>query len=648
MTVLEDTELNVVDDRMALMAIQVSSLDEASREEKRRAMEFAEATSVSFSYKRLSRVDYLAPFRDLTKLQLDNNALTKIEGLDHLVHLKWLDLSFNFITKMENLTRLTKLEDLSLYRNEIDAIEGLEACQDTLVSLSLGENQIKYLETFEPLRALRNLRLVNFAGNPVCEEEDYAPFLLSRIRDLKYLDHRLVRSDAVERARDQYADELAEIEAEEEEHRASKRKSREKEARDRSARERNVAGVAELFDDMLRDDPEFEKLRKLPSEKESGVLMKGLPAFREAFERVVEEFQKSMEIQFLAKREETAEWRSALDGALAAKQKEARALVRELDTERKHAFRGLKNLDGSRENAGDFEESALERERAETERNDQVSRAENKANLRRVRALIRDSKAAARSERRRSLRAEKISDATGAFDAAADTESESSDFESETSDSDSETSQESGLDVTSDPNESDDESEAEVDVYERTGRWLRKRGEETKQKLFAVESHCADFVARLIFEYDRNYSAIVDRSEQVITGLFTEMRRHEDAYFAEMSEASTAMLEQFSTGVLDDARDEDAAVILGDKDTFLNAVRAHHDFRVNAVDQKEDALRTEERKRLDAVLAELRVWERERNRCRVEEILGHWERHRELVNAFCGEEDADEAPEKDG
>ena len=40
-------------------------------------MEFAEATSVSFSYKKLSRVDYLAPFRDLTKLQLDNNALTR-------------------------------------------------------------------------------------------------------------------------------------------------------------------------------------------------------------------------------------------------------------------------------------------------------------------------------------------------------------------------------------------------------------------------------------------------------------------------------------------------------------------------------------------------------------------------------------------
>ena len=70
------------------------------------------------------------------------------------------------------------------------------------------------------------------------------------------------------------------------------------------------------------------------------------------------------------------------------------------------------------------------------------------------------------------------------------------------------------------------------------------------------------------------------------------------------------VLEQFSTGKLDDVCDEDAKVVLADKDTFMNAVRAHHDFHVNMIDQREDALGSEERKRLDAVMAELRVWER--------------------------------------
>ena len=312
MTVLEDSELNVVDDRMALMAIQVSSLDEASAEQKRRAMEFAEATSVSFSYKKLSRVDYLAPFRDLTKLQLDNNALTKIEGLDHLTQLRWLDLSFNALTKMENLENLVKLEDLSLYHNQIDTIEGLDACKDTLVSLSMGENKIKYLESFDPLRALTALRLANFAGNPVCDEEDYAPYVLTRTRELKYLDHRLVRREAVEKARDQYADELAELEAKEEEARVAKRKAAEKSAQDAKAREANLLGVAELFDDMLSKDPEFAKLRKLPSEKDGGALTKGLLVFRETFERLLEEFTRAMERQLAAKNEETSEWLSLI------------------------------------------------------------------------------------------------------------------------------------------------------------------------------------------------------------------------------------------------------------------------------------------------------------------------------------------------
>ena len=112
-----------------------------------------------------------------------------------------------------------------------------------------------------------------------------------------------------------------------------------------------------------------------------------------------------------------------------------------------------------------------------------------------------------------------------------------------------------------------------------------------------------------------------------------------------------ASIESRTTGKLDDVCDEDAKVVLADKDTFMNAVRAHHDFHVNMIDQREDALGSEERKRLDAVMAELRVWERERNRSRVEEILGQWKRHNDLVAEVCGDEedeDEDEDEEDEG
>ena len=88
-------------------------------------------------------------------------------------------------------------------------------------------------------------------------------------------------------------------------------------------------------------DPEFEKLRKLPHEKDGGTLVKGLPVFREATERLVEEFTKQMEKQRGRKAEETREWRGVLDGALRERNEKARGLVKKLDTTVKHAFRAL-------------------------------------------------------------------------------------------------------------------------------------------------------------------------------------------------------------------------------------------------------------------------------------------------------------------
>tara|TARA_B110000977_G_scaffold201034_1_gene293809 strand:- start:1657 stop:3576 length:1920 start_codon:yes stop_codon:yes gene_type:complete len=637
MTVLEDTELNVVDDRMALLAIQISSLDEQSVEQKRRAMEFAAATSVSFSYKNLARVDYLAPFRDLTKLQLDNNSITTIEGLDHLTQLKWLDLSFNQLEKIEGLQALTKLEDLSLYHNKITTIEGLEACTGTLVSLSLGENDISELGKFDPLRKLTQLRLANFVGNPVTSEEDYAPYVLSRTVDLKYLDHRLVRQAAIDKARDQYADELAEIEAKEEEQRQTKQKQKIQKQKDDKAKEMNVLGVSDLFDDMLSKDPEFEKLRKLPSEKEGGVLTKGLLLFREAFERLVEEFQKQLEKQFELKKLETKEWREVLDSALHEKNTQAKLLVKKLLTEKKHAFRALE-LDEERNGQGLDQDQQIGAEPANI-------KAENVENLKRIKQVLREAKNAARSERLRDLRS--VTDEGDDEVEQLDSESDDSDLDSDDGDLDDDNgnSDDDSQHGKSFDDGNSDSDESEIDVFESTGRWLRKRNLKTKEKLLAIELHCADFTSELIFEYDRNYSDICDKSRQLIVNLFTEMRANEDVYFAEMSENATVMLEQFSTGKLDEVCDEDANVVLQDKDTFMNAVRAHHDFHVNAIDQREDQLGTEEKRRLEKVMADLKTWERERNRSRVNEIITLWERTATQIDEFCGEEDDDDEEE---
>jgi|TARA_B110000114_G_scaffold153175_1_gene165309 hypothetical protein len=407
-------------------------------------------------------------------------------------------------------------------------------------------------------------------------------------------------------------------------------------------------------------DPEFEKLRKLPHEKDGGTLVKGLPVFREATERLVEEFTKQMEKQRGRKAEETREWRGVLDGALRERNEKARGLVKKLDTTVKHAFRALELNDPNHGNEILGNEQHIGADPVNV-------RLENALHAKRIKQVLREAKTAARSERRRETKNESArddSDARGfVFSGVNDAsktrvghdveESDASDEDGDTEfDSDSDTTHDDESDV-SHPGSpgahgnGSDGSDSEVDVYESVGRWLRLRNDSTKEKLLAIEMHCADFTSDLIFEYDRSYSDVCDKSRALITTLFTEMRALEDAYFAEMAEASTKMLELFSTGRLDDVCDEDAAVILGDKDTFMNAVRAHHDFHVNAIDQKEDLLVTEERRRLEATMRDLNVWERERNRGRVGEITGLWERTKLSIDEFCGEEESDDDEEEE-
>ena len=315
-----------------------------SIDEKRRQMEYKDATSLSYSFKNLKRIDYLVPFEALTKLQLDNNVISKIENLDHLVNLMWLDLSFNNITKIEGLDKLTKLTDLSLYNNSISVIEGMETFMSSLTVLSLGNNLVKDLEALSYLRPFKSLRLINFAGNPICQDPEYRSYVLSHIKNLKYLDYRLVQQDAVLQAREQYQDEMIELEEKEEMEEAEAKLEEERRAKEELYAAANMSGVEDLFDRMLANDPEYQKLRYIPN-KERPELVEGLESFREKFTVQLEEFKELMLKQLDRKKEEREEWQKVLDGAMAEKDTQAQTLIMAFDKDRKHTFRGLPELE---------------------------------------------------------------------------------------------------------------------------------------------------------------------------------------------------------------------------------------------------------------------------------------------------------------
>ena len=117
--------------------------------------------------------------------------------------------------------------------------------------LSLGNNNISKIENVLYLRRFRHLRLINLAGNPICNDTEYRPYVISHVKNLKYLDYRMVSEQAVNAAKEHYQDELLEIEENE-----TKAEMEERDALTRAEKaalmsRANLEGVTTLFDDML-------------------------------------------------------------------------------------------------------------------------------------------------------------------------------------------------------------------------------------------------------------------------------------------------------------------------------------------------------------------------------------------------------------
>ena len=266
----EDTQ--VIDDDMIAEAFETDGLglDELgnkitvdSGEVQVLADEITVSTQLKLSFRNIWKIGNLDGFDNLRKLCLDNNIIAEIEGVSHLVNLEWLDLSFNNIEKISGLEKLTKLTDLSLFNNKISTIEGLEACS-ALQCLSLGNNEIKVLESIVKLRPFKKLHLLNLEGNPVSKEADYRVFTLAYLNNLKYLDYAMVVKSEVAAAREQYQDDLMDVE--EKESLEEEKLARERAAAANTAKLKaaNLAFTETIFADMFEDDEDDVKLKSLP------------------------------------------------------------------------------------------------------------------------------------------------------------------------------------------------------------------------------------------------------------------------------------------------------------------------------------------------------------------------------------------------
>ncbi|XP_043091322.1 dynein regulatory complex subunit 3-like [Puntigrus tetrazona] len=276
----QQDEPKVIDEEMLKQAIEEQGPQgQAGDIARKEGIQYEDVLQLRLDYRNVLKIYHLWHFTSLTKLQLDNNLIERIEGLGKLTNLVWLDLSFNSIEAIEGLDSLAKLRDLSLFNNRISVVENLDTLRNLHV-LSLGNNAIAQLENVLYLRKFKNLRTLNLAGNPICDEERYKTFVAAYLPDLVYLDYRLLDEQTRETANAKYKyavegmqqNELREQQATE----AEKVSDEELQLR-RDAFVEFLNGP-QLFNSMFDEDPDGEKLALLP----------GMEALLESFKSKME------------------------------------------------------------------------------------------------------------------------------------------------------------------------------------------------------------------------------------------------------------------------------------------------------------------------------------------------------------------------
>ena len=307
--------------RKCISSVKSRSAQGGEAEGKKEVITFREAKALLLSYQNILKIDNLIGFEKLIKLQLDNNIIEKIENLGHLTSLEALDLSFNNISEISGLESLTNLTTLSLFSNRITKLEGLDTLQKLQV-FSVGNNLIAQLDNVMYLRQFNNLQAVNLVGNPFCQEDEYRRYVLAHLKFLKYLDYRLVDEQAVSQAKEQYQDELLDMEEGEQQQAANQAAAEEKARREALHKKASMQGMDDLFEDLMtKGDGDLAKL------KTQQVMQEPMTQLREQVEAAAEEYISLILTHQAAKDKEKSEFEGALDYAKAEASAESKAEI---------------------------------------------------------------------------------------------------------------------------------------------------------------------------------------------------------------------------------------------------------------------------------------------------------------------------------
>jgi hypothetical protein len=139
--------------------------------------------------KRIEKERRGRPVEEIQKLTLDNCRSAEIEGLtDEYKNLTSLSLVNIGLATLKGFPSLPKLKKLDLSDNrvagDLDLLHGCPA----LVYLNLSGNQIKDIDTLQPLKTLKSLRNLDLFNCEVTNTEGYKEKVFELLDGLLYLD----------------------------------------------------------------------------------------------------------------------------------------------------------------------------------------------------------------------------------------------------------------------------------------------------------------------------------------------------------------------------------------------------------------------------------------------------------------------------
>ena len=128
--------------------------------------------TLDFSNNKIKLYTSLSTYPSLTELNLAHNRLTgslHVEVFAQLKALKVLDVSHNRLTSVSAAVETLRntLQSLDVSHNRLRRVKGIDACYN-LSKLNISHNLLA--SGLAELETLRQLRVLDFRGNPICEE----------------------------------------------------------------------------------------------------------------------------------------------------------------------------------------------------------------------------------------------------------------------------------------------------------------------------------------------------------------------------------------------------------------------------------------------------------------------------------------------